>query len=624
MDQVNFSWAALAVLWVVGTGLPSLAHSATSPADTSNPAVKAEAASPAPAESTTAVPAAAPAPAEAGVHPFACPGEAASIMRGLSAAQIAEERDKWLQILKESNDPAPAMAHKYCVQAELMRRIGDPRAAGYYEKALTANPNEPGYELWYGYYLRNVRGPGYPLTEQAETHYFQSVQKMETRKSAGPVQDYDGVTQDWTRRGLVALYQDDGVPLLPWRAYPYTNGVGALPSLAFTSVNNVAQSPSDFNEVDDVRNFTSEAQFSSSPMRLNRALDRQQLQGIARDNVHFETYNRLRLRQPMMGALDLIYKRRNLYDAQITKFDTPDSLNDVKVTQMGAGWRRPFNLYPAFDLMLAGEISNVDRTGTVESFPGQTQSFVQYEFRPTISRFLGPDKLTVGGVWVRMDIPDTKGGLPEERGRGRTIVAATFDYAVYRPLLLPQLQIGSLELKRMETRGWHFYGGAAQDAEVFGTRLAIKRDFYAGTTLMGMGGYDFTFQPTLFTHRVEIGGEGLEDTSQTNAQYRTTISVLKRLIDEDVTPGMPAASFLGLRPASLNLVIPVRHDLAIEGLDKFENLRGGVELWGKAIATGLRGASFLATVGYEYEWFYRLDKSLNVFRADLRMGWAQL
>lgn len=557
------------------------------------------------------------------VHPFACPGEAASMMRGLSAPQIAEERDKWAAVLAErSGEPAAARAHLYCVQAELMRRIGDPGAAEYYEKAIEANPSEPGYELWYGYYLRNVRGPGAPLTEPAETRYLASMRKMDARKSTGAIQDYDATTEDWTRRGLAALYQDDGLPLLPWRAYPYSRWNAAPPSLAFTSVNSTAKSPGDFFEVDDVRGFTSEAQFAGSNGRLNRTLDKQELRAIARDNFRTETYNRLRLRQPLLGAVDVFYRHRKLREAQISRFDAPETFNDVRLGHIGAGWKRAFDLYPAFDLMLAGEIGKADRTGTVEGFPRQAQSFMQYELRPALSRFLGPDKLTVGGVWVRMDIPDTQGGIPEERGRGRTIVAATFDYAMYRPLLLPQLQIGTLELKRMETRGWHFYGGVAQDTEVFGTRLAVKRDFYLGTTLKGLRGFDFNLQPTLLTHGVE-NGEGVGDASQSNAQYRTSVSVLKRLVDEDVTPGMPA-SFLGLRPASLNLTVPLRHDLAVEGPDDFENLRGGLELWGKAIATGLRGTSFLATLGYEYEWFYRLDKGLNLFRADLRMGWAQL
>src|SRR5207244_2885548 len=64
--------------------------------------------------------------------------------------------------------PAGGRPRHACVTAELMRRVGDGRAAAYYEKAIAAAPGEPGYELWYGYYLRNVRGPGHPLDEAAE------------------------------------------------------------------------------------------------------------------------------------------------------------------------------------------------------------------------------------------------------------------------------------------------------------------------------------------------------------------------------------------------------------------------------------------------------------------------
>src|SRR4051812_15476394 len=62
------------------------------------------AASLAPAETAPGPAAAAESP---GVHPFACPGEAASIMRGLNAKEIGEERDKWLAGLGESAESAP-------------------------------------------------------------------------------------------------------------------------------------------------------------------------------------------------------------------------------------------------------------------------------------------------------------------------------------------------------------------------------------------------------------------------------------------------------------------------------------------------------------------------------------
>ena len=59
------------------------------------------------------------------------------------------------------------------------------------------------------------------------------------------------------------------------------------------------------------------------------------------------------------------------------------------------------------------------------------------ELKPALSRFIGPDKLTVGLNFVYMDMPDIVGGELDQRKRGRAITAFYFDYAIYRPLLLP-------------------------------------------------------------------------------------------------------------------------------------------------------------------------------------------
>ena len=110
--------------------------------------------------------AAAPARAEVRGNPFACLGEGESLARGNSTAEIEAEIAKRVQN-PPADEGAFELARHHCVTAELMRRVGDTRAAAYYEKAIAAAPGEPGFELWYGYYLRNVRGPRVPLLEQA-------------------------------------------------------------------------------------------------------------------------------------------------------------------------------------------------------------------------------------------------------------------------------------------------------------------------------------------------------------------------------------------------------------------------------------------------------------------------
>jgi hypothetical protein len=110
------------------------------------------------------------------------------------------------------------------------------------------------------------------------------------------------------------------------------------------------------------------------------------------------------------------------------------------------------------------------------------------------------------------------------------------------------------------------------------------------------------------------------DPQQTNAQYRTTVVVLRRLLDEDATPGLPPGA-LGVRPSMLNAVVTVRHDAHLAGLYAFQNVRAGAELWIKAFATSLRGTAFLISAGYENQYFYTIGKDLHIGHADLRMGW---
>ena len=203
------------------------------------------------------------------------------------------------------------------------------------------------------------------------------------------------------------------------------------------------------------------------------------------------------------------------------------------------------------------------------------------EAKPALSRFIGPDKLTVGTNFVYMIMPDIVGGELDQRKRGRAITAFYFDYAIYRPLLLPSIGAGGLHFHRRSTRGWHFFGGAAFDNEVYGTRLVQKRDYYGGTSLLGIGRWDFTLQGTVYQSGV-TDAEGFDLAPLANAQFRTSVVPLFRIIDGETIPGLPT----GGSPAFLNLVFPMKWDVATQGSHDFENFRVGAELWTRFIATG--------------------------------------
>jgi hypothetical protein len=558
-------------------------------------------------------------------NPFACLGEGESLIRGNSTAEIEAEVDKRVANPPPPEDGPLEAARHHCVTAELMRRVGDSRAAAYYEKAIATSPGEPGMELWYGYYLRNVRGPRGPLTEPSELHHFRALEKMEQVRARGQAQEYDDVTESWVRRGLMNLYQEDGLPLLRSKAFPYPrrDGAGSL-GASLTTMIRASQDTNEVGVIDDTRRFAAEAAFAASPQRLNRPLDDAELRGIIRTPFRTSVYNRLRLRVPHVGSFDASYDFFRAPDSQIGAYTEPNSFTNVAVDSFAVGWKRAVDLYPAFDLLLDVGYRRVRRTGVVEWYPTLTESVNLFEARPAISRFLGPDKLTVGMNYVFMDIPTVPGGPLADRVRARAIRAFYADYAIYRQLLLPDP--GTWELRRTPTRGLHLYGGYAMDDEAFGVRVVYRRDAYGGVSLRGVGGFDVTAQATLLASDTTEDRRGAGNTvvrvldkSQSIRQLRPALIGLYRLVDEESIPDVPRTPLAGL-----NLVVPLRVDFATRGPNAYDNVRGGAELWSKLILTSLRGTNFLLTAGYEAQWFHRLSKVVHMGNLQLRMGWGAL
>jgi hypothetical protein len=556
-------------------------------------------------------------------NPFACLGEGESLVRGMSTAEIESEVEK-----RVANPPAEAegrleVARHHCVTAELMRRVGDFRSRDYYEKAIALAPEEPGFELWYGYYLRNVRGPRMPLLLSAEPHYFRGLDKLRAL-SPQDRRDFDEITQSWLQRGLINLYQDDGFPLLSSKAYPYrTNGTNAL-GAALTAMARVSRDTNEFLGVDDARRFAAEASFAGSVQRLRRPLDDQELATLVRTPLRHDLFTRLRLRVPVVGAFDFLYERFRAPESQIAAYTHPDRFVDVAVDQFGVGWRRSFDLGRLFDLVLDGQYRRVERTGVVEWFPELTERINLIELRPAVARFFGPDKVLAGMNYVYMQIPAVPFGPLEDRVRARVIRAFYVDYAFYRQLLLPDFS--TWELRRMATRGFHVYGGYAADDEVFGVRQVWRRDSYGGVSLRGLGNFDVTLQGTVLASDTTWDQRDdsnaivrVLDESQSIQQVRPTMVLLYRVVDEEAIPDVPKGLLAGL-----NVVVPLRADFATAGIDKFDNVRGGIELWSKLISTGLRGTNFLITAGYETQYFYRLSKLIHMGRLELRMGWGIL
>lgn len=493
-----------------------------------------------------------------------------------------------------------------CVVAELMKRVGDTRATDYYEAAIAADSDEPEWEMMFGDYLRNFRGAQRPLFHKAERHYLEALRKLKQLQEDRRWSHNYAQLQERVERGLIALFQQDGIPLI---YSPGHTGGGIQvekPVMLFASINRTSEAINDFDRVDDVRALTSEALFAASPQRLNRSLSTAELVGLIRSRPKFETFNRFRFRAEDAPALDVIYTHREINDAQVTNFFSPGAFNDFRLREFGVAIEESLDFAPHFDLYLRGAYERSERRGLIEFLPGNKERVDQFEATAAASRFVGPDKAVLEAVYVRQNIhPD----LPNPPRRNRQIIAATFTYQLFRPLPFLETVYG----QRFETRGLHLFGGAALDKERFGTVEIQKRDFFVGSSLRGLGRLDFTLQPSFFKAQVT------NDKSQTSSQYRTNFNVLYRFLDEEREPGIPSKK-LGVHWAFVHLVVPLRHDVALHGLNAFENFDAGVQLDTKFFTSGHRRTTFLTSVRYDFQRFYRLNKNLNAFGFNIGMG----
>jgi len=498
------------------------------------------------------------------------------------------------EINERVNRPV-ADAGEYLLIAELMKRAGDLRADEYYQKAIYEDDSEPAYELFYADYLRNFRGPGRPLFPDAEKHYLRAQQKLRHLHKERP---WDPVTDQRIERGLVALHQEDGLPLINLQEDDTSR-----PLLFFSSSNRLAQLTGDFDNVDHTRAFTSEALLASS--RLHQTLSDDVLRGIIRVKPQGETLNRFRFRYHNVPVVDVLYKYRNIESGQITNFFEPGKFNSVRLNEFGVSVEKPLAVSPYFDLLLRGSYKRAKREGLIEFLPDAKEDINQYEGGAALSWFFGPDKSIFETVYVFQNI-DQAVATPIRRSR--RIVGAKFTYQLLR------FSLDSAYRKRFETRGIHFFAGVLDDRERFGAAQLVKNDYFVGSSFRGRGNYEVTVQPTIFTSRVDGVLNQLR-----NSQYRTTVNFLWRIKDEEKEPGLPE-KLRWINPAFIHLVFPFKHDVAIRGLDKFANYDIGIALDTKLFRTGSQRTTFLTSVGYHYQRYYKLNKNLNLLSFNVSMG----
>lgn len=557
--------------------------------------------------------------ARASENPFACMGEAEAYLKEM-------DMDFARKVIGEKLKQDTLSAHDHCVVAELMRKTGDLRAPIQYQQAIDRAPDEGGYELIFANYWRIYRGAWHPMENEAKVHLNLALEKVTRKLASDSHTSLDKTVLEWTQRALITLYQRDGIPIF---TTPVAKPSG--PDLFYATFNCINLATEDCDEYNDARLFTMEAlnaeTYTTAGLKIGDADGF--AKSIIRSKQYTETTQRLRYRGFLTA--DLYYKYTLGKNAIIPNYYQIDEKEDIRVKEFGLMAKRPINLYPFADILVSGAVKKLLRQGAVEFFPGAEETLMQYEAGVDFGRFVGPDKITLKTFTIYQDISPWHYSRDELLlDRSRLMLGGALDYAFYRPISFPW--------GRMYTRGFHFFTGYFRDREVFGDGFVTKQDIYAGTSLKGVGGWDFTVQPTLMTHeanRLALGQNNGERIVKASDIYRTYVSSMYRFIDEEASPGIPPPLFLGLRPGFVHLVLLFHHDLELKGLqdytftaadgtvrgfDTFDNYQVGTELWTKWFAGLSRPASFLISGGVHYKHFTDVDASAFLYNFRFNLG----
>jgi hypothetical protein len=601
-----------------------------------------------------------PAPPSPGpeLNPYECYGRYQYATENRTIAEMRHELNQRLGWLDEPGQPNTVLAIKLCVIGKLKARVGDADAWSYFLRSLEADPVEPGLELWAAQYWTMHRGVRRQVTELGERHYYAALKKLERLRKAGRLHDYHAIVEDWVRHDLTILYQMDGQPLLPWKAYPQHSSGLYAPGVSIGSMLRIAKDSRDFFFNNEYRQFTAEAAFANSELRAGLAappygpgLSARQKWDLPRAPFRLQVENKVRIRQNFIGTFDLLHTYLKQYKAQVYNFYNPNNMcpaneicppyppfSDIQVQQFGIGYERVIPLYPLFDLRIAGTVQRAYRDGIVEFHPynvnlpgvtNQRETVNLYEFKPSISRFLGADKLVINGVVAFLDISPMLEAPPNEQYRAKLIRALNFEYGFYQPMVLPTFDFGTLSTYRTPTRGLYFLGGVFEDAERWGSHELLARDAYGGIRFEGPHWTDFTLQGTYEKTLAQFGftdgrGSGVATLRGMDfSSFRTTFVLQRRVRSADTFPGMPP-SHGGFGSDMLHLVFPVFWDKQLTGGKDYENVRAGLQMWTKLIGEGIGGTTFLVTAGIDYQYFYRIEKGLLMGQVAIRMGWGDL
>ena len=531
--------------------------------------------------------------------------------------------------------------YRFYILAELMKRVGDPQAASYYEQAIELHPEEPGLELIYGDYLqwlRGVRNGG--LVVEANEHYQRARVKMENLQAQGRWgARNDARISDDLKKALFYLNRANGIGL---------SFGGEDPFVFFSTITEARNDTVAFvYQWVDVRSFTSEALYAQSPSQLNRDLSRSELKSIARNKPGIVTANRLRFQLGKLRAIDLTYRYLRFNDPKINDFREPTDFVDDVGHEYGIALTNDFQLSQGIDLFLKGGAKWGRRTTSAQLFGAKKEDIQQYDAIIGLSRLVGEGKVTgefgfTHQKWdpgFNFDSINTYSSRAVYQSRlfglNRLILNGTY---VFQDVNASEFFPENDNMWSVNTQGTYvlpvpeiLFGNHIREGEIFGGYIKIvalfasqnemrKQEFFGGFALRridlarSLNPFDVVFRSSYYKSEVT------DDPSQDNNQWRNQLTLGYRLVENPQVQWLPSKGSM-IQPALLNLEVPIRHDGTEEGLNDFANYRIGLQLKGDFIYTETSVPfSFYATLGYAFERMYHLNENFHIFLFRLGTG----
>ena len=518
-------------------------------------------------------------------------------------------------------------AMQSCIVAELKKRSGQYDAVKFYSDAIEKDKTEPGYNIYFGDYYRNYRGPKQSLFDRARNEYEMACHKLGIQHCRNDIElNGEKFLSDRVSeldRGLVSLYERDGIPLM-------FSGEAGRPVVFLSAQATYMKVTSDSDERDDIREFTSEAMLiesrTSNPVR---SLSRQETLDILRTKEVKEAVGRVRIRPENWPVIDLFYRKKHVENAQITDFDARSDItqlrdleyNPLLMDEYGLGLEKLMVTETLGDYSFKTLFSRIDRKGLIEHLPNGKESVNNFEANLAGSRFFGRSKFDMEVSYVYQDITQR---VDAPQKRDRSIAAVRVDYHLgsfaKRKKNLPT-ETRAID-RRFASRGVTYFGGAVTDKERFGSEKVLNDNYFIGISWKGvrllpnMNVFDFAIRSTVFTSEVQQGGMGR---GRENSQLRLGAEMIYKKIDEEAGPWPPRRTVLGLPLSFLHYVVSMSSDAAREGPEYYENRSLGLKIAGKGYSRSLHSTIF-GSAGIDFKVFTELETTEILGSAKIGIG----